>query len=69
MNLTQQEISLEYTTDKNMLIEAQESCRVPVPVNRCPLEKMPQEEPLSETGKNNLCDFFTFSSNFHYISV
>lgn len=36
-NLTAQEMMLNYTTNKNIVIEARESCRVPVPVERCPL--------------------------------
>lgn len=37
-NLTAQEMSLNYTNNKNILIEAKESCRVPIPVDRCSLE-------------------------------
>lgn len=40
VNLTAQEMSLNYTTNKNILIESKESCRVPVPVERCPLERL-----------------------------
>lgn len=40
VNLTAQEMILEYTDNKNILVEARESCRVPVPVARCPLEKI-----------------------------
>lgn len=39
VNLTAQEMSLNYTSNKNILIEAKESCRVPIPVERCPLER------------------------------
>ncbi|KAG5674986.1 hypothetical protein PVAND_004928 [Polypedilum vanderplanki] len=39
-NLTSQEVSLEYPKNKTMLIEPKESCRVPVPVERCPLDKI-----------------------------
>lgn len=35
-NLTAQEMMLNYTTNKNIVIEARENCRVPVPVERCP---------------------------------
>lgn len=38
-NLTSQEMELEYTTSKKILIEAHESCRIPVPVERCPLSE------------------------------
>lgn len=40
VNLTAQEMSLNYTINKNILIESKESCRVPVPVERCPLERL-----------------------------
>lgn len=40
INLTTQEMELEYAHAKCMLVEAQESCRVPVPVDRCPLSKL-----------------------------
>jgi len=33
-------MSLNYTDTKNILIEAKESCRVPIPVDRCSLEKV-----------------------------
>lgn len=33
-------MSLNYTSNKTILIEAKESCRVPVPVDRCPLERI-----------------------------
>lgn len=39
-NLTQQEVSLSYPNDKTILIEPKESCRVPVPVARCPLDQI-----------------------------
>lgn len=39
-NLTQQEISLNYANDKSILIEPKESCRVPIPVERCPLDQI-----------------------------
>lgn len=39
-NLTAQEMELQYTSGKTMLVEGHESCRVPVPVKRCPLSKL-----------------------------
>lgn len=33
-------MELQYTPSKTMLIEGQESCRVPIPVDRCPLSKL-----------------------------
>lgn len=35
-NLTAQEMMLNYTMNKNIVIEARENCRVPVPIERCP---------------------------------
>lgn len=42
VNLTQQEMILQYTDNKTIIVEAEarEACRVPVPVDRCPLEKI-----------------------------
>lgn len=48
INLTAQEMSLNYTSNKNILIEAKESCRVPVPVERCPLDRI-----MNETQNSN----------------
>ncbi|PSN54921.1 hypothetical protein C0J52_01648 [Blattella germanica] len=39
-NSTSHEIELQYTPSKNILIEGNESCRIPVPINRCPLSKL-----------------------------
>lgn len=39
-NLTQQDVSLSYPNDKTILIEPKESCRVPIPVERCPLDQI-----------------------------
>lgn len=33
-------MELYYTDTKHILIEGHESCRIPVPVNRCPLSKL-----------------------------
>lgn len=43
-------MTLNYTANKNILIEAKESCRVPVPVVRCPLDKILADR---ETGQLN----------------
>lgn len=53
-NLTAQEMMLNYTTNKNIVIEARESCRVPVPVERCPLFRRDQynEENKDQTSKS-----------------
>lgn len=39
-NSTDNELELQYTASKCILIECNESCRIPVPVNRCPLSKL-----------------------------
>ncbi|XP_039275687.1 protein brunelleschi isoform X4 [Nilaparvata lugens] len=40
INMTNQELDLNYTDAKSILIEENESCRVPIPVERCPLSKI-----------------------------
>lgn len=40
INMTNQELDLNYTEAKSILIEENESCRVPIPVERCPLSKI-----------------------------
>jgi trafficking protein particle complex subunit 9 len=57
-NLTQQEVSLNYPNDKTILIEPKESCRVPIPVERCPLDQLlsdhqQQQLALSKQSKFN----------------
>jgi hypothetical protein len=53
-NLTQQEVSLNYSQNKDILIEPKESCRVPIPVQRCrsmdPVEQ--QEQKISDVEIN-----------------
>lgn len=39
-NMTNQELELKYTATKSILIEENESCRIPIPVERCPLSKI-----------------------------
>lgn len=60
-NLTQQEVSLNYSNDKSILIEPKESCRVPIPVERCPLDRIlsdyhlqQQQLALSMSTTNNV---------------
>ncbi|CAH0563486.1 unnamed protein product [Brassicogethes aeneus] len=55
-NLTSQEMELRYTPTKTMLIEGQESCRVPVPVDRCPLSKLSKyyEDTEDDNGSTNV---------------
>ncbi|BES92168.1 trafficking protein particle complex 9 [Nesidiocoris tenuis] len=40
VNLTNQEVEIQYTANKSILIEENESCRVPIPIDRCPLSKI-----------------------------
>ncbi|KAK9876811.1 hypothetical protein WA026_015049 [Henosepilachna vigintioctopunctata] len=57
-NLTSQEMELEYAPSKTMHIEGHESCRVPVPVERCPLSKFKSlyTENLEETKSESSLD-------------
>ncbi|XP_068150379.1 protein brunelleschi [Drosophila tropicalis] len=56
-NLTAQEMSLNYTDNKNILIEAKESCRVPIPVDRCSLEQVcaARAQEAAENLERELC--------------
>ncbi|XP_067624858.1 protein brunelleschi isoform X2 [Eurosta solidaginis] len=56
-NLTAQEMSLNYTNNKSILIEAKESCRVPIPVDRCSLEQVvaAREAEYTENMEKDLC--------------
>nr|XP_018912061.1 PREDICTED: protein brunelleschi [Bemisia tabaci]XP_018912062.1 PREDICTED: protein brunelleschi [Bemisia tabaci]XP_018912063.1 PREDICTED: protein brunelleschi [Bemisia tabaci] len=38
-NMTSQEVELKYTASKTILIEQSESCRIPIPIDRCPLSQ------------------------------
>lgn len=40
-NLTNEEMDFEYALGKHILIESKESCRVPVPLERCPFSAPP----------------------------
>lgn len=40
LNATSQEMDLQYSSGKHIAIEAGDSCRIPVPVERCPLAKL-----------------------------
>ncbi|XP_026321258.1 protein brunelleschi [Hyposmocoma kahamanoa] len=40
-NLTNEEMDFEYASGKHILIESKESCRVPVPLDRCPFNAPP----------------------------
>lgn len=37
LNATVEEASFRYSANKEMLIEPQEKCRIPVPIQRCPI--------------------------------
>ncbi|XP_063989770.1 protein brunelleschi [Diachasmimorpha longicaudata] len=39
-NMTNHEMELHYTQSKCIYMEGRESCRIPVPANRCPLNKL-----------------------------
>lgn len=49
-NMTNQEMELHYTQSKCIYMEGRESCRIPVPVDRCPLNKLTS---LNEAALNN----------------
>jgi len=39
-NMTNHEMELHYTQSKCIYMEGKEPCRIPVPVDRCPLNKL-----------------------------
>lgn len=39
-NMTNHEMELHYTQNKCIYMEGKEPCRIPVPVDRCPLNKL-----------------------------
>lgn len=55
-NLTTEEMDFHYAPSKHILIESKESCRVPVPLDRCPFNtttaKPPDEESLESKSIN-----------------
>lgn len=61
-------MSLNYTSNKNILIEAKESCRVPVPVERCPLDRILNEvnnQQVSDTPQSE----FNILINYKYVFI
>jgi trafficking protein particle complex subunit 9 len=56
-NLTNQEVSLNYPDNKTILIESKESCRVPVPVERCPLDKILADHQQQQQQQMNSSEF------------
>lgn len=55
---------LNYTMNKNIVIEARESCRVPVPVERCPLFR--REQPKDD-DKDQTCKDLRFYNDFFFL--
>lgn len=64
-------MTLNYTSSKNIIIEAKESCRVPVPVEKCPLERLLAEN--VQSSDNNQCKYdrirFIFDNIKLFISI
>ena len=56
LNATDHELELEYTPGKLITMEASQTCRVPVPVERCPLKA----EPVSGRGGRDTLFGFIF---------
>ncbi|KAM7351155.1 trafficking protein particle complex subunit brun [Cochliomyia hominivorax] len=56
-NLTAQEMTLNYTNNKNISMEAKDSCRVPIPVDRCSVEQVwaAREAEIAENMEKELC--------------
>lgn len=51
--MTNHEMELHYTQSKCIYMEGHESCRIPVPVERCPLSKLSQVSILISIKLNN----------------
>lgn len=51
-NMTNNEMELHYTQTKCIYMEGRESCRIPVPANRCPLSKLAM---MSEGELQKIC--------------
>lgn len=58
-NLTSQEMELQYTSSKHILIEGQKCCSVAVPLTRCPLSKLSRiymdQSTLNHLELNKIC--------------
>ncbi|XP_014204812.1 protein brunelleschi isoform X2 [Copidosoma floridanum] len=50
-NMTNYEMELYYTQSKSISMEGRESCRIPIPVDRCPLNKLSMAN--SNAGNND----------------
>lgn len=72
-NLTQQEVSLSYPNDKTILIEPKESCRVPVPVERCPLDQIlsdhQQQQQQLASSESHLAHIFPVRLTLDFFTV
>ena len=58
LNATNSEMELKYSENKSILIEPKETCRIPVPVERCPLIDEDREinrQLTSESVLQELC--------------
>ncbi|GAB6019419.1 hypothetical protein CHUAL_001000 [Chamberlinius hualienensis] len=52
LNASDHEMEVQYSTNKRILVEANDTCRIPVPVARCPLSKLVG---LSEDEAEKVC--------------
>jgi trafficking protein particle complex subunit 9 len=68
-NLTQQEVSLNYSQDKNILVEPKESCRVPIPVERCPLDQILSEHQQQQQNSLNEMGAGSYSGTFNISEI
>ncbi|XP_032667363.1 protein brunelleschi [Odontomachus brunneus] len=50
-NMTNHEMELHYTQNKCIYMEGKEPCRIPVPVDRCPLNKLSMSNGAGDTGE------------------
>ncbi|XP_076241389.1 trafficking protein particle complex subunit brun isoform X1 [Calliopsis andreniformis] len=50
-NMTNHEMELHYTQTKCIYMEGKESCRIPVPVDRCPLNKLSMINGAADAGE------------------
>lgn len=54
-NMTNHEMELHYTQSKCIYMEGREPCRIPVPVNRCPLNKLSSRKEISDVELEKVC--------------
>ncbi|KAG1654106.1 Protein brunelleschi [Nymphon striatum] len=65
LNTTAHEMEVLYTNTKRMLIEAHETCRVPVPIERCPLAKFNSAPECSE----DVCREYMHTASFFLFGI